>query len=338
MAKIVLGMATSHGPMLSTPPHLWGERAKDDRRHSHWFKGKQYPFAALAELRAPDHFENEMTSEKWTARHAQCMAALEKLADIYADVKPDVAVIVGDDQMEIFTESVVPALTIYCGETVANYGLNDEQLAKLPPGVAIAEHGHVPPQREEYETVPALGRHIVESLIEDNFDIASSKKLPAGPLGSDAIPHAYGFIYRQIMRDRVTPNVPIMLNTFYPPNQPRSGRCFDFGQHLVHAIQSWKSDARVALFASGGMTHFVIDEEVDRVILESVRTGNYRPTLALDEGIYQSGTSEVKNWIAVAGSMETLGFAADVIDYVPCYRSEAGTGCAMGFVAWRPAA
>jgi hypothetical protein len=28
--------------------------------------------------------------------------------------------------------------------------------------------------------------------------------------------------------------------------------------------------------------------------------------------------------------------AAQVIDYLPCYRSEAGTGCAMAFMAWRP--
>jgi 3-O-methylgallate 3,4-dioxygenase len=24
-----------------------------------------------------------------------------------------------------------------------------------------------------------------------------------------------------------------------------------------------------------------------------------------------------------------------LIDYVPCYRSPAGTGCAMGFAEWR---
>lgn len=35
--------------------------------------------------------------------------------------------------------------------------------------------------------------------------------------------------------------------------------------------------------------------------------------------------------------MQTLGFEPAMIEYVPCYRSEAGTGCAMGFVAWRPA-
>ena len=31
MAKNVLGIATSHGPLLSTPPEQWGERVKADR-------------------------------------------------------------------------------------------------------------------------------------------------------------------------------------------------------------------------------------------------------------------------------------------------------------------
>lgn len=338
MAKIVLGIATSHGPLLSTPPELWGERAKDDRRNRHFYQGKQYSFDDLTALRAADgDFMAESTLAKRQARHAACQQALAQLAEIYDDVRPDVAVIVGDDQMEVFTDDVIPAITIYCGSSVDNIPLTEAQLERLPPGVAIAEGGHCPPERTTYETVPVLGRHIVETLIGDNFDVASSKRLPTGPLGINSIPHAHGFIYRQIMHDAVTPNVPIMLNTFYPPNQPRAARCFDLGAHLVHAIQSWKSDARVALFASGGLTHFVIDEVIDQIFLDSVKTGNYGPALALDEGIYQSGTSEIKNWIAVAGSMETLGFAPSMVEYVPCYRSEAGTGCAMGFVAWQPA-
>lgn len=338
MAKIVLGIATSHGPLLSTPPHLWGERAKDDRRNRHFYRGQNVTFAELAEMRADEGFSDELSMDVWEARSLACRAALDRLADIYDAVRPDVAVIVGDDQMEIFTDDVVPAITIYCGDQVENIPLSEEQLDRLPPGVAIAEGGHCPPERTAYATVPLLGRHIAETLIGDNFDVASSKRLPTGPLGVNSIPHAHGFIYRQIMRDDVTPNVPIMLNTFYPPNQPRATRCFDFGQHLVHAIQSWKTDARVALFASGGLTHFVIDEEVDRIFLDSVQTGEYGPALALDESIYQSGTSEIKNWIAVAGAMETLGFNAEIVDYVPCYRTEAGTGCAMGFVSWMPTA
>ena len=46
-----------------------------------------------------------------------------------------------------------------------------------------------------------------------------------------------------------------------------------------------------------------------------------------------SGNSEIRNWIVVAGATEQ--FDMDLIDYVPYYRSPAGTGCAMGFAKWR---
>jgi 3-O-methylgallate 3,4-dioxygenase len=44
-------------------------------------------------------------------------------------------------------------------------------------------------------------------------------------------------------------------------------------------------------------------------------------------------TSEIRNWIAVYGAVE--GMDMDVYDYVSCYRTPAGTGCAMGFAAWQ---
>ena len=40
------------------------------------------------------------------------------------------------------------------------------------------------------------------------------------------------------MKDKVIPNVPIILNTFYPPNQPKVRRCFAFGQSIGRAM-SW---------------------------------------------------------------------------------------------------
>ena len=41
------------------------------------------------------------------------------------------------------------------------------------------------------------------------------------------------------------------------------------------------------------------------------------------------------SWVPVAGAMADLGYKPTVVDYVPCYRSLAGTGNAMGFVYWR---
>jgi 3-O-methylgallate 3,4-dioxygenase len=151
-------------------------------------------------------------------------------------------------------------------------------------------------------------------------------------------PHAYGFVYRHIMRDDPAPSVPVVLNTFYPPNQPTVRRCYAFGQSLLHSIESWDSDARVAIIASGGLTHFVIDEEVDQIIFQALREGSVEPLAALGEEVFQAGTSEVKNWIPVAGAMAKLGFPMTLVDYVPVYRSLAGTGNAMGFVYWQPPA
>jgi hypothetical protein len=142
-------------------------------------------------------------------------------------------------------------------------------------------------------------------------------------------------VYRRIMRDQPVPSVPVLINTFYPPNQPTVRRCYEFGKSIVRAIQSWQSDARVALIASGGLTHFVIDEHFDEAFLNALRQGSIEEVAAFGEAYFQSGTSEIKNWVPVAGAMSALGLEPTIVDYVPCYRSEAGTGNAMGFVYWR---
>jgi len=81
--------------------------------------------------------------------------------------------------------------------------------------------------------------------------------------------------------------------------------------------------------------HRQIDEQVDRTFLEGLRTGDLEPVFALGGEIYGDGTSEMKNWIPVAAAMAELGLPAQVLDYVPCYRTEAGTGNAMAFVYWQ---
>jgi hypothetical protein len=336
MARIVLGIGTSHGPMLSTPWQEWGQRVGFDRQNPlHDFRGGKYPFDALVALRRDENLAAEIAPEKWRARHAACQAAIARLADKFAEVKPDVAVIVGNDQKELFTEDNFPAFAVYWGETIENRPRTAEQVARLPPGVAIAERGHAPPEDAVYPGLPSLGRHIIESLMADEFDVAQSERLPAGSGYANGIPHAYGFVYRQIMRDAVIPNVPVILNTFYPPNQPSATRCYKFGLALGRAIESWPEDRTVAVFASGGLSHFVIDEPLDRQVLDALAANDADAVCAIPEDRYQAGTSEIKNWIPVSAIMAGCGKAMTLVDYVPCYRSLAGTGNAMGFAYWQ---
>jgi hypothetical protein len=42
----------------------------------------------------------------------------------------------------------------------------------------------------------------------------------------------------------------------------------------------------------------------------------------------------MRNWIVAGTAAREGGLVGELVDYQPCYRSEAGTGCAMCFVTW----
>ena len=136
------------------------------------------------------------------------------------------------------------------------------------------------------------------------------------------------------MRDRAVPTLPVIANTFYPPNQPTARRCFDFGAMIGRAIRDWDSPSRVAVVGSGGMSHFCVDEDLDQRFLEAFCDRNEDALCGIEQDLLQSGSSELRNWIVAAGVLFGTELGGDVIDYVPCYRSLAGTGTANAFVCW----
>src|SRR5687768_11107691 len=110
MARIVLGIGTSHGPMLSVPPEAWTERVPADRANpEHFFKGARYTFDDLAALRLPEGLAAQITPAMFAERHAQCQRAIRKLGDVLDEARPNAAVVVGNDQMEVFDVDHVPA-------------------------------------------------------------------------------------------------------------------------------------------------------------------------------------------------------------------------------------
>ena len=64
--------------------------------------------------------------------------------------------------------------------------------------------------------------------------------------------------------------VPLLLNTYYPPNVPTAARCHDIGRALRRVLDADTSDLRVAIVASGGLSHFVVDEELDRRVMRAL--------------------------------------------------------------------
>jgi OH-DDVA oxygenase/3-O-methylgallate 3,4-dioxygenase len=333
MAKIVLAMATTHGPQLHTTVEQWQLRVNADKTRKHPFRAGLYSFDELVQMREAEGLETKSAMDAQHKYHARCHAAMEKLADKWEEVGADIAVILGNDQDEVYeTEELNPPFMVFFGDSIPNYPQSDEERANLPPGIAEAEHGHATDVYTEYPGMPALGTHIIKTMMEHEFDVAASKVWPKH--ARNGASHAFGHIYRQVMRDKVVPNVPVYQNTFFPPNQPSAKRSYRFGQIVRKAIDSWESDKRVAVFASGGMSHFVIDEKFDRAFVAAMKKQDkdYLTSIPLKE--LQSGTSELKSWISLAGVLENEKAAMNEIDYVPCYRSPAGTGTANGFYWW----
>jgi aromatic ring-opening dioxygenase catalytic subunit (LigB family) len=218
---------------------------------------------------------------------------------------------------------------------VLNAGYKPEDHAGKDPAVQLVESQRHTPVDTWYECVPELADVIVAECMDSEFDVTASGKVPEGPQGPRGIGHAVSFIYRRILKDKAIPLVPVLINTFFPPNQPTPKRCFELGQAIGRGIQKWDSDKRVLVVASGGLSHFVIDEPWDRKMLKAMQNRDYKTIISEPNIIFNSGTSETKNWIATLGVLSTTNYEMNLLDYVPCYRSEAGTGNAMAFATWQ---
>src|SRR5690349_8403059 len=146
MAEIVLGIGSSHGPLLSTPPEQWDLRAKADRENkSHWYRGKTYDFETLLKERAPG-FASEVTVETRRERFAKCRKAMEALGRKFKEVSPEAVIIVGNDQREFFDAALTPSITVYRGKQIKNV----QHLNEDAPGLNIAEPGNSPSEGAMY--------------------------------------------------------------------------------------------------------------------------------------------------------------------------------------------
>jgi len=326
MAEIVLGIGTSHSPMLNTTPEIWPEHVERDTRNAAlWaWDGKSHTYDEMVEM-TDSSIEKELTPEVWRERHEASQAAIKKLGEIIADVNPDVIVAVGDDQKELFHDDNMPAMLVYWGDTIWN---RHKDTSRTPPDIVKAAWGNGFDDEREFPAQSDLALHIIRTAVNDEFDIAHSKILPDGK-GEG---HAFGFVRRRILNGSKIPIVPIVQNTFYPPNQPLPNRCFNFGQSVRKAIDTWESDARVCVLASGGLSHFIVDENLDRGVLKALAEKDTEHLRTLPPELLNAGNSEIRNWITVAGMVQDKDMK--LVDYVPCYRSRASTGCAMAFAYW----
>ncbi|GAB7058010.1 MULTISPECIES: hypothetical protein [unclassified Paenibacillus] len=320
MAKIVLGIGSSHSPQVSSTADIWSLHAERDRLNpdTHYEERERELGHTLQEQLSP---------EVWQKKYEACQAAVERLNREIQEADPDILVVVGDDQEELFLDEAKPTFGVFWGSELKDFPLRLEDLHPSMRPVIWAWH-----TTENIDYYPAhseLGKHIIEKMMIEGFDVSqSTTQIEGRSLG-----HAYTFVHRRLATHKTIPMVPVFVNCFYKPNQPTPARCYEFGQALRRAIESWEEDQRVAVIASGGLSHFKLDEHLDQVVIQGLKSKEPEILKTLPREKLEGASGEILNWIVSAGAIEHLEL--QYLEYVSGYRSPAGTGVGMTFAVWK---
>ena len=330
MARLVAAFGSSHSIMLAAELEDWlgGFRQTDPRLPYFDREGNPRSYADVL-ASASASAETLVTPEAITHRFKEVQDAMQRLKAEIAGAKLDVLVICGDDQYELFQDRHMPSIGIYYGETIRNRARENSAAAdwfKRAQMRRFEEDADV-----HYPCHRPLALQLIEGLVEREFDIAA-----VGGLEDDQHEgHAYSFVHRWYLKGNgapMLPVVPIFLNTYNPPNQPVPKRCVRLGAALRELIALYPEDIRVGLLASGGLSHFTVEEDLDRSVINALRGKDVDFLARLDPRRLKSGSSEIRNWIVLAAAATDL----DVrwLSYVPAYRTPALTGIGLCFAAW----
>ncbi|MBT4490372.1 MAG: extradiol ring-cleavage dioxygenase [Rhodospirillaceae bacterium] len=313
--------------MLNGSLEDWSYFIEADRARPHLDKdGNPATYEELL-ARADTDTAAQIESEKLAARYAAAMSNLEKIRRTIHDAALDTLIVVGDDQGELHGEGNMPCILIYRGETIAN--------VPPPPNPNRPEWARRLSAKYFEETTPRdypvdakLAHHLIDTLMEHEFDIACANSLEPG----QGEGHAFGFVHNRLLQGEAPPVVPVFMNTYFPPNQASPRRCYRLGQVVSAAVESYSEDIRVGIIASGGLSHFTVDEDLDGEVLRALREKDAETLCALPRNKLNGGSSEIRNWICAAGALEHLPLTW--MDYQPGYRTPAGTGTGLGFAIW----
>lgn len=329
MAHIVMGVGTSHTPMLTLGSEDWIHRAADDLKNQklNQSDGTWISYDALLEKVGPA-FADRVTPDALATLGDQCQQALDRLKAEIAAMAPDVLVIVGDDQSELFGPENMPVLSIYYGEEVVTHDRWGAD--SYPDWARRMGQAYAMDAVHSFPGAPAFALALIEGMMECGIDVSTAARVDDPHRAGFG--HAFGFVIRRLMGEVPVPVIPLLLNTYYPPNVPTARRCHDMGRALRSAIESCEQDLRVAIVASGGLSHFIVDEELDRRVIEGFSPDKAGLLRDLPRGALMSGSSEILNWVLTAGAVDHLPLKW--VEYYPAYRTPAGTGVGTTFAVW----
>jgi protocatechuate 4,5-dioxygenase beta chain len=206
------------------------------------------------------------------------------------DAKPDVVVVFYNDHGLNFFLDKMPTFAVGAAK---EYKHSDE--------------GWGLPVSKPYPGDPALSWHLIESLVENEFDITMCQDM--------LVDHAFTIPLSLLWPgadNRPVRTVPIAINTVQHP-LPSPARCFKLGQAVGHALESYNSNDHVLILGTGGLSHQLdgtragfINKEFDLMCMDKlVHDPEALTHFSALEVVEKAGSQgvELLNWIAMRGAL-----------------------------------
>ena len=226
---------------------------------------------------------------------AQAARAMRELGTVLDETKPDVILFLGSDHVETFSSTCIPTFCIIAGTRA---------IAKF-----AGREFNLPVHRE-------MAEDILHKLVtEQHFDMAYSEDAELG--------HAFAVPFELVIGKRDIPVIPFLTNVYMPP-LPTAQRCAALGKALAEIVKGRKE--RVAIIASGGMSHFPgttkylhPEFDFDRWLVSQFEAGNTHALLNMtNPQLDEVGNTEMLNWAAMLGAIGSV--PGELIDYIPTWH------------------
>ena len=146
--------------------------------------------------------------------------------------KPDVVFLVYNDHATAFDLDIIPTFAL---GTAAEFQVADEGWGPRPVPTV---YGH-----------PELAAHIAQSVIQDDFDLTLINRMPVDH--GLTVPLSLMFGQPSAWPCKV---IPFAVNVVQYP-VPSGRRCFQLGQAIRRAVESFDEDLNVQIWGTGGMSH-----------------------------------------------------------------------------------
>ena len=213
------------------------------------------------------------------------------LADWLAKKQADVLVFFYNDHCTTFFFDLYPTFALGVG---ASFPVADEGAGQRP----------LPPIRGDV----AFQAHIAESLVNDEFDLATFQDKPIDHGCAAPLPLLWPHV-----PDWPGTVVPIAINVLQYP-LPTARRCYRLGQAVRRAIESYPEDLKVVVVGTGGLSHQIHgertgfnNEDWDREFLDLLEHDPVRLTeLRHADYVRLGGAESVEQimWLAMRGALK----------------------------------